>query len=57
MYNGYSKDEVTESGAGENAILNFKHGIITRGVLMDMARHIQRKVTNSKIEPRDEWNL
>ena len=39
MYNGYSKDEVTENGAAKNAILNFKNGIITRGVLMDMARH------------------
>jgi hypothetical protein len=39
MYNGYSKEEVTENGANKNAILNFKNGIITRGVLMDMARH------------------
>jgi len=39
MYNGYSKDLVTENGAAKNSILNFKHGIITRGVLMDMARH------------------
>jgi hypothetical protein len=39
MYNGYSKEEVTENGAAKNAIINFKNGIITRGVLMDMARH------------------
>jgi kynurenine formamidase len=39
MYNGYSQDEVTENGAGKNSIINFKNGIITRGVLMDMARH------------------
>jgi kynurenine formamidase len=39
MYNGYSQDEVTEDGAGRNSIINFKNGIITRGVLMDMARH------------------
>lgn len=40
MYNGYSKDLVTEKdGAAKNSILNFKNGIITRGVLMDMARH------------------
>jgi kynurenine formamidase len=39
MYNGYSKDLVTEeNGAEKNSILNYKHGIITRGVLMDMAR-------------------
>ena len=39
MYNGYSQDEVTEEGAGKNSIINFKNGIITRGVLMDMARY------------------
>ncbi len=39
MYNGYSQDEVTEEGAAKNSIINFKNGIITRGVLMDMARH------------------
>ncbi len=39
MYNGYSQDNVTEEGALKNSIINFKHGIITRGVLMDMARY------------------
>jgi kynurenine formamidase len=39
MYNGYSQDVVTEKGAANNSIINFKNGIITRGVLMDMARH------------------
>jgi len=39
MYNGYSKDVVLETGATKNSILNFKNGIMTRGVLMDMARH------------------
>jgi kynurenine formamidase len=39
MYNGYSQDYVTEDGAQKNSIINFKHGIITRGVLMDMARY------------------
>ncbi len=38
MYNGFSQDEVTEDGAAKNSIINFKNGIITRGVLMDMAR-------------------
>src|ERR1043166_4388066 len=38
MYNGYSMDEVTENGAAKNSILNFKNGIVTRGILMDMAR-------------------
>jgi len=39
MYNGYSKDEVTDKGAAKNSIINFKNGIMTRGVLMDMARY------------------
>ena len=38
MYNGYSQDQVTENGALKNGILNFKNGIVTRGILMDMAR-------------------
>ena len=38
IYNGYSADVVDENGAGRNSILNFKNGIITRGVLMDIAR-------------------
>ena len=38
MYNGYPQDVVTEKGAANNSIINFKDGIITRGVLMDMAR-------------------
>ena len=38
MYNGYSQDVVTENGAGKNSILNFKNGIITRGILMDIPR-------------------
>lgn len=39
MYNGYSRDEVTpEHGAAKNAILNFKNGIVTRGILMDIPR-------------------
>ena len=40
MYNGYSQDTVTvETGAQKNNIMNFKNGIVSRGVLMDMARH------------------
>jgi len=39
IYNGYSSDTVGEDGAAKNSIINFKNGIITRGVLMDMARH------------------
>lgn len=39
LYNGYVRDdEVTEGGCDKLAIINFKQGIITRGILMDIAR-------------------
>jgi len=31
MFNGYSQEEVTESGAQKLAILNVKNGILSRG--------------------------
>jgi len=39
LYNGFPVDVVTEEGAAKNSIMSYKNGIITRGVLMDMARH------------------
>lgn len=39
MYNGYPQEIVTEKGAAKLGINNFKNGILTRGILMDMARH------------------
>lgn len=39
LYNGYVRDdEVTEAGCAKLAIINFKQGIVSRGVLMDIAR-------------------
>ena len=39
LYNGYVRDdEVTESGCNKLAIINLKQGIVTRGILMDIAR-------------------
>ena len=39
MYNGYLRDdEVTAGGCAKLAIINFKQGIVTRGVLLDIAR-------------------
>jgi len=38
MYNGFSQQEVTEKGAAKLAITNFKNGILTRGILMDIPR-------------------
>jgi kynurenine formamidase len=37
MYNGFSQEEVTRKGAAKLAIQNLKQGILTRGVLMDIA--------------------
>jgi kynurenine formamidase len=55
MYNGYSQDVVTEKGAANNSIINFKDGIITRGVLMDMARHkgVEYLEPGTRIYPED----
>lgn len=36
MYNGFSQDEVTERGAAKLSVVNFKQGILTRCILMDM---------------------
>jgi kynurenine formamidase len=38
MYNGFSQQEVTRSGASKLAITNLKQGIFTRGILMDIPR-------------------
>lgn len=55
MYNGYSQDVVTDKGAANNSIINFKDGIITRGVLMDMARHkgVDYLEPGTRIYPED----
>jgi kynurenine formamidase len=38
MFNGFAQQQVTPQGAGKLAVLNFKRGIFTRGILMDIAR-------------------
>lgn len=38
MYNGVPRSEVTAAGCAKLAITNARHGIIARGVLMDIAR-------------------
>lgn len=38
MYNGFPQTDVTDSGAKELAITNYKNGIFTRGVLFDIPR-------------------
>jgi kynurenine formamidase len=38
MFNGFPQETVTERGAAKLSIRNFKNGILTRGILMDIAR-------------------
>jgi kynurenine formamidase len=38
MYNGFPQELVTDKGAEKNGIQNYKHGVFTRGVLMDIPR-------------------
>ncbi|MEK6322488.1 MAG: cyclase family protein [Acidobacteriota bacterium] len=38
MYNGFSQEEVTQKGGARLSIHNLKHGILTRGILIDVAR-------------------
>jgi kynurenine formamidase len=37
-YNDFAHSAITEKGAPRNSVINFKGGIITRGVLMDIPR-------------------
>jgi kynurenine formamidase len=55
MYNGYSQQEVTESGAAKNSILNFKNGIVTKAVLFDIPRlkGVEFLEPGTKIYPED----
>lgn len=36
MYNGFSQKEVTERGAAKLSVINFKQGVFTRCILMDL---------------------
>lgn len=36
MYNGYPQERVTPDGAAVNSVLNMKHGVLTRGVLVNI---------------------
>ena len=38
MYNGFPQQEVTEDGCGRDGIDKLKDGIVTRGILLDIAR-------------------
>jgi len=38
MYNGFKQETITEAGAAKLAVQNFKSGIFTRGILMDIPK-------------------
>lgn len=38
MYNGFKQSEITAAGAQKLAVTAFKNGLISRGILMDIAR-------------------
>jgi kynurenine formamidase len=38
MYNGFTDTDVTDQGAMKNAVTNFKNGIFSRGILMDIPK-------------------
>jgi hypothetical protein len=56
MFNGYSQELVTEQGAAKLSIRNFKNGILTRGVLMDIPAlksvdYLEPGATGSALNP------
>jgi kynurenine formamidase len=55
MYNGYSQNEVTQTGAGKLSVIQMKSGLATRGVLMDIPRLLGQKYLNASraIYPED----
>ncbi len=55
MYNGFSRDEVTDQGTNKLSIHNFKNGIFTRGILMDIAklRGVEYLEPGTPIYPED----
>jgi kynurenine formamidase len=55
MYNGMSMTDVTEAGCTKGSILNFKDGIVSRGVLMDIPRlkGVEYLEPGTRIYPED----
>jgi hypothetical protein len=56
MFNGYSQELATEQGAAKLSIRNFKNGILTRGVLMDIPAlksvdYLEPGTTGSALNP------
>jgi len=38
MYNGYPKELITKAGAAKDSVLTMKNGLMTRGILIDIAK-------------------
>lgn len=55
MYNGFSRDEVTQKGASKLDIANAKNGIFTRGILIDIPelKEVEFLQPGTPIFPRD----
>jgi kynurenine formamidase len=55
MYNGFSQRELTQQGARKLGIERIKDGVVTRGVLMDLPRHLGVRYLEGKraIYPED----
>ena len=61
MYNGFDQSEVTSSGARRNSIMAGKDGIVSRGVLLDIAAleevpylDLDRRIGVSELEAAEE---
>jgi len=59
MYNGFEQSAIDEHGAPRLAVTNFKNGIITKGILMDIPRlkGVQHLEPGTPIYPKDleDW--
>ena len=38
MYNGYPQEQVNRQGAQQLAVIAYKNGLVSRGILMDIPR-------------------
>ena len=48
MHNGFAQEELTLKGARKLGVENVKNGILTRGVLLDMPRHLGVRYLDGK---------
>jgi kynurenine formamidase len=55
MYNGFTREDITAQGASKLAVTNFKNGLLSRGILMDIPRlkGVEYLDTSVAIYPED----